>query len=217
MPGPRGLIRIGVISPRTGTPQLVNFIAIEPVVLGAGSRFSRMAFSELEFSSVDVGSRGKRLWVDRGAPDAFRGTLSNLGSSSHPIERLSVRIDVERFTANGAHVYVVAFIDSDRPDEVKLAVYEEKDSPAVEELTLTATMGNFERLRWLFLKNRTLDSRELFASEAGDNFYEHANFPSTRCCASKTVMPSSLPPPTSLPRRQHRTPTPRSGITPFRG
>jgi hypothetical protein len=177
MPGPRGLIRIGVISPSTGNPQLLNFIAIEPVVFGAGTRFSRMAFSELEFSSVDKGSRGKRLWVDRGTADAFRGILSNVGSSSNLIERLSVRIDVERFTANRAHVYVVASIDSDRPDELKLAVYEEKDSPAVEELTLTATMGNFERLRWLFLKNRTLDSRKLFRSDAGDDFYEHENFP----------------------------------------
>ncbi|PYV84886.1 MAG: hypothetical protein DMG93_03255 [Acidobacteria bacterium] len=59
LPGPRGLIRIGVISKETGRPQLLNFIAIEPVVLGAGSRFSRMAFSELEPSTLDPGNRGK--------------------------------------------------------------------------------------------------------------------------------------------------------------
>src|ERR1700712_1635908 len=67
--GPRGLIRVGVLSPTTGQPELLNFIAIEPVTLGPGSRSSRMAFSELEFSRLDLdehghGEHGKRLWVD---------------------------------------------------------------------------------------------------------------------------------------------------------
>ena len=64
MRGPRGLIRVGVISPTTGQPELLNFIAIEPVILGPGSRSSRMAFSELEPSRLDPGEHGKRLWVD---------------------------------------------------------------------------------------------------------------------------------------------------------
>src|SRR5271154_6220846 len=34
LPGPRGLIRIGVISAKTGGPELLNFIAVEPVVTG---------------------------------------------------------------------------------------------------------------------------------------------------------------------------------------
>jgi hypothetical protein len=63
LPGPRGLIRVGMISPTTHQPQLLNFIAIEPVTPGAGTRSSRMAFSELELSTLDQGSRGKRLWV----------------------------------------------------------------------------------------------------------------------------------------------------------
>src|SRR6202521_1771183 len=57
LPGPRGLIRIGVISPKTGAPELLNFIAIEPVVVGPGSRGDRMAFSELEPSEMDAGSQ----------------------------------------------------------------------------------------------------------------------------------------------------------------
>ena len=175
LPGPRGLVRVGVFSTDTGRPQLLNFIAIEPVVLGPGKRFDRMAFSELERSTLDGGIAGKRLWVDP-ATD-FRGVLSTVAEPPKRIERLSVRIDVEQFAANGARVYLIASIDSDRPGELDLAVFQDRDSPALEELTLTATMGNFERLRWLFLKNRVVDSRVVFNGETGDAFFGHENYP----------------------------------------
>jgi hypothetical protein len=176
--GPRGLIRVGVISTKTGKPDLLNFIAVEPVVLGPGSRSSRMAFSELEASQMDPGSRGKRLWVDPGAPssDSFRGELRTLPNRTAPIERLSVQINVERFTANDAHVYVVASIDSDQPNELRLAVFQYDDSPPLEELTLTATMGNYERLRQLWLKDRIVNSHELYEAYTGDAFVEHENY-----------------------------------------
>ncbi|MBS1841574.1 MAG: hypothetical protein JSS69_01090 [Acidobacteria bacterium] len=200
LPGPRGLIRVGVVSPETNVPQLVNFVAIEPVVTGAGRRFDRMAFSELEASQLDEGSRGKRLWVD--PAEDFRGTLATVKESPKRIERLSVRIDVEKFAANGAQVYVVVSIDSDRPTELNLTVFQAADSPKIEELTLTATMGNFERLRWLFLKNIIVDSRVLYNSEEGNAFFEHENYPleemlrtaggdAIALCATNEATPSS--------------------------
>ncbi len=149
LPGPRGLVRVGVLSRDTGRPQLLNF--------------------------MDGGIAGRRLWVDP-ATD-FRGVLSTVAESPRRIERLSVRIDIEQFAANGARVYLIASIDSDRPSELDLAVFQVRDSPALEELTLTATMGNFERLRWLFLKNRVVDSRILFNGETGDAFFEHESYP----------------------------------------
>lgn len=180
MPGPRGLIRVGVISPMTNKPDLLNFIAIEPVVLGPGTRFSRIAFSELEFSRMDPGLRGKRLWVDPGttaSSDSFRGDLRILPNRDGPIERLSVQIDVERFTANDAHVYLIASMDSDRPEELRLAVFQYSDSPALENLTVTATMGNYARLRQLWLKDRVVISGELYSNYTGDAFVEHENYP----------------------------------------
>lgn len=205
LPGPRGLIRVGVISPSTNKPDLLNFIAIEPVVLGPGSRFSRIAFSELEPSRMDPGLHGKRLWVDSTASgDSFRGTLRTLPNRAGPIERLSVRIDVERFTANGAHVYLVASMDSDHPDELLLTVYQYSDSPALEELTVTATMGNYERLRQLWLKDRVVNSHELYKSYTGDAFVEHENYPldemlrtydgdAIALCTSNETDPASAP------------------------
>lgn len=170
--GPRGLIRVGLPGQSGKEPELINFIAIEPVIRGAGSRFSRMGFSELEKSQLDSGKQGKRLWVA-----TTQGELTKLPAKPQPIERLSVRIEVEPFTVNGAHVYVVASIYSDRPHELELTVHHHDDSPPIEELTLTATMGNYERLRHLWLKNRVIDSRELYANYTGDAFIDRENYP----------------------------------------
>jgi hypothetical protein len=175
LPGPRGLIRVGVISPQTGLPELLNFIAIEPVVMGRGSRGDRMAFSELEPSQMDPSQQGKRLWVGSEAGQRAEASLKPADERSG--ETLSVRIEVERFQSNGAHVYLMASIDSNHPQELRIAVFRYEDSPAIEELTLTATMGNYERLRWLWLKNRVVDSRRLYGAYRGDDFAEHRNYP----------------------------------------
>ncbi|MGC9158780.1 MAG: hypothetical protein ACP5FH_07280 [Terracidiphilus sp.] len=179
--GPRGLIRIGLYTaPNATSPELLNFVAVEPVVQGAGARFDRMAFSELEMSELDPGQRGKRMGVDKktteqdGTP---AGMLETLHAGKAVVERLTVRVDVERFTANGAHVYVIASIDSDHPSELRLRTYAESDSPPIDELTLTATMGNYERLRLLWLNDSAIDSRKLFGFYAGDAFVENVDYP----------------------------------------
>ena len=178
LPGPRGLIRVGVIAPGTRKPRLVNFIAIEPVTLGPGTRADRMAFSELEPSRLDPGQRGKRLTVlTSESPEARRGVLRTLPSRSHPAEELTVPIEVETFSANRAHVFLHATISSAKPDELRLTAEPWPDSPPIEELTLTATMGNFEKLRVLWLRDRVVRSLELFSSYGGDNFVEHENYP----------------------------------------
>jgi hypothetical protein len=171
LPGPRGLIRVGVLG-KDGKPELINFIAIEPVVKGAGTRSSRMAFSELEMSKLDPGQRGKRLWTSDWA-----GELTTLRAKPEPIRQLSVRIEVEPFTANGAHVFVTARMSSDRPQELQLMVRHHDDSAPIEELTVTATMGNYERLRQLWLRDRLVDSRELYAGYTGDGFIDRENYP----------------------------------------
>jgi hypothetical protein len=139
-----------------------------------------MAFSELEMSELDQGQRGKRMWVDvdqHPGDNGAGGSLQTLHTGKATVERLSVRIDVERFTQNGAHVYVIASIDSDHPKELRLTVFAEDDSPRIDELTLTATMGNYERLRLLWLNDRVVDSRQLFSDYNGDAFVERYDYP----------------------------------------
>lgn len=186
MRGPRGLIRVGIANGPSGGPEVINFIAVEPVTVGESARFSRMGFSELEAGADGV--RGKRLSVS----GEMSGELVNVASGAAPflqlggalrvpnpppIEQLSVRIEVEPFTANGAHVYVIARMLSTRPGEVQFSVYHHEDSAPIDELTLTATMGNFERLRRLWLRNRIVDSREYCAGYKGDGFVDRENFP----------------------------------------
>jgi len=176
MPGPRGLIRVGVWDATTAQPELVNFIAVEPVVEGTGSRHTRMAFSELEPSVLDAPQRGKRLWV-AGKVSGEISLLSPPGVPNAPVECLTVRIEVEPFTANRAHVYLLAQMRSDRPDEVAFRVFHHDDSAPIEENTLTATMGNYERLRLLHLKDGVVDSRVLYAGYAGVDFAERESYP----------------------------------------
>ncbi len=87
MPGPRGLIRVGVWNAKLGAPELVNFIAVEPAVEGAGPRRERMAYSELEPSELDAPERGKRLWTAGPRP-------GDLATSPDGVERLTAPIEV---------------------------------------------------------------------------------------------------------------------------
>jgi hypothetical protein len=191
LPGPRGLIRIGVPNANGAPAELVNFVAIEPVIEGFGSRFSRMGFSELDMSQLDSGERGKRIWVTPSEAAGELHTVPSLASmfeipgakpkgAREPLETLSVRLEVEPFQYTKAHVYVVATMVSDSPHEVRLAVYHHPDSPPIEELTTTATMGNYERLRYLWLRDRVVDSRDYPPGKPGATsveFRDLADFP----------------------------------------
>jgi hypothetical protein len=153
---PRGLIRIGVpLRPEARAPDLLNYVAVEPVTMDG-----RRGLSELEISPSEH-KHGLRFWFDK------------------PVEttdylRLTIRMD--RFT-NGAHPYVVAELDVHRPNEVRFEVYAEPDSAPMRQCILTSTMGNYERLRILRLKDRTVTAAGLFPEPLGDAFSRHITFP----------------------------------------
>jgi hypothetical protein len=178
-PGPRGLIRI--YTPYLGQPappRMINFIAVEPIVGDDRS------LSEMESSQSD-GKQGKRMWTsdsldaDATAPptDALaQGKISRDGS----VEQLQVVIHVERFN-NGAEPIVVATFRSDRPNEVQLQTFAATKSVPLRSCVLSATMGNWARLRHLHLKDRTIESSELFRGSVPDRvqFFPHFNWPSS--------------------------------------
>ncbi|MEV0715029.1 hypothetical protein [Asanoa sp. NPDC050611] len=167
LPGPRGLLR--VYAPYLGhdPDRVVNFIAVEPLPVGATER----GFSELEWSALD-GERGKRIG-SAAEPSAAFGPLSpGVVSSSG---ELTVYLPVERFD-NGAHVYVRARFSPDQPHSVAVAAFHHPDSVPLARLTLTATMGNWARLRRLSLGARTVTPAELWPGFSGDGFTEHARF-----------------------------------------
>jgi hypothetical protein len=152
---PRGLIRLGYPVLTNGGYDLVNFIAIEPVVNG------RKAFSELEKSDLD-GVRGKRLWVISETADE---------------QKLAVRIGVERF-ANGAEVELSVEQHVSRPDEIAITTREIANSAKMEFCILTATMGNMIRARELWLKDTMVTARQLYPDYKDVHFAPHRVFAS---------------------------------------
>jgi hypothetical protein len=167
LPGPRGLLRVYAPYLGHGPDRVVNFIAVEPRPVGADER----GFSELEWSALD-GVRGKRMGAASAPTDAF-GPLS--AGLIEPSGELTVYFPVERFD-NGAHVYVRARFHPDRPHEVAVAGFHHPDSVPLAQLTLTATMGNWARLRRLSLASRTVTPAQLWPGFGGDGFTAHARF-----------------------------------------
>jgi hypothetical protein len=170
--GPRGLIRLRYPILPNGEDDLINFIAVEPIVQG------RRGFSELEWSQLD-GVRGKRL--SAGDPRAPVGPVTTLPAGrltqlDTGAECLTVDVAVERFE-NGAHVGLTLSQRSDAPDELELTVHQEPDSAPIEYCVLTATMGNKARARQLWLRNETVSSLDLWPIYKETGFTPHRLFP----------------------------------------
>lgn len=169
--GPRGLIRLGYPTLPDGGYDLINFIAVEPVVAG------RKGFSELEKSSFDQ-KNGKLFWTGDIAQPAIEsphldaGTVSTIAPG---VEELSVTVYVEKFD-NGAHVRLKLSQRSDAPDELKLTVEAEPDSAPIETCILTATMGNKARTRLLFLNDGPVSSLQLYPDYRDVHFADHMLF-----------------------------------------
>ena len=165
--GPRGLIRVGIYNQNTGYLEHINDISVEPVVNGI------KGYSETEVSQLDPGQTGKRMW-----PTVLGGVLT---TNANQIQELDVTIDVEKFT-NGADTYVVASITSDNPEEVRFSVYNQSDSAAIQQLTLSSTAGNIERLRQLWLNGQVTNSWDLYSvppsnpqNFTADTFYSNSS------------------------------------------
>lgn len=211
--GPRGLLRVGypvlgsplLGDPLLGGPQvgLVNFIAVEPTVGG------RRGFSEMERGDSD-GAPGRAFWTGQagGAPDP--GTVRTVGGA----ERLAVRVHVERFD-NGAKPVVDLEIRADRPGELRLTVSSAPGGARMDECVLTATMGNYARLRRLWLREGALDAGAVWPGFAGDGFTEEAFYPCDRlvrlpgggpvvCATSDEADPRAAPPDPAAPRWAYR-------------
>ncbi len=176
--GPRGLIRLHYPVLTNGGLDLVNFIAVEPVVAG------RRGFSELERSALD-GVAGKRMWAQAPAGEsaaAFApGELARLDSGGW---QLSVEIAVERFD-NGAAVSLWLRQHSERPDELELVLHSLPDSAPIDCCILSATMGNKARTRLLWLGGEVVSSLRLYPDYRQADFAPHRVFAVERLHRSK--------------------------------
>lgn len=169
--GPRGLLRLFSPTLAGGAYDLVNFIAVEPIVNG------RRGFSELERSGLD-GVQGKRLWViDWSVNKGDVGSLAGSGSIAAEVspEVLRVRLGIERFD-NGAQVELVLVQSAAEPDEIDIRIEALPDSRPMEYCILTATMGNKARARQLWLRESVENSRQLYPNYRASGFAPHRYF-----------------------------------------
>ncbi|TRY16932.1 hypothetical protein FOJ82_13785 [Tessaracoccus rhinocerotis] len=173
-PGPRGLLRL--FTPYLDHPRerLLNFVAVEPVVSGQSAR----GFSELEPSQLD-GLPGKRFWsadsLGHAEPSDPQWPARGVVEEVDGVEHLTVWVHSERFE-NGAEVSVRVRFRADRPHEVSLAAFRRPGSAELQHCVLTATMGNFARLRELHLRDRVVTPAELWPGFERTDFAEHGRF-----------------------------------------
>jgi len=158
--GPRGLLRVYAPYLKHPPQRVINFIAIEPVRAGQSNR----GLSELEHSKLDD-VRGKRFWsadtLDDVTPRPSSSPARGVVAQMDGVETLRVYVLSERFD-NGAHVYVRLTFRADRPHEVAIATFAHVDSAPLANCVVTATMGNFARVRRLHLAERTVASKEVW-------------------------------------------------------
>ncbi len=166
-PGPRGLIR--VYAPYLDQPrlQVINFIAVEPVAHG------RRSLSELEPSDLDK-TAGRAFWsieTREGHPRPRAPWMPAPGriDTVETVPRLTVIIACERF-ANGAQPIVEAVFRQDRPHEVTFRVFAAETSAPMQACVLTATMGNYARLRRLHLKTQVIAAETLWVPFQPDSY-----------------------------------------------
>lgn len=168
LPGPRGLLRVYVPELGHASPKVINFIAVEPIPKEAPHR----GYSELEHSRLD-GIPGKRFWCPRDASDPEPADADRPGRGAveliDGVEQLSVPVRIERFE-NGAEVRLHLLFRADRPTEVGISVFTAERSVPLESCVITATMGNYARLRTLELAGETLHAGALWPDYRGDGF-----------------------------------------------
>lgn len=151
--GPRGLVRLLYPTLPEAKYDLINFIAVEPIVK------QRRGYSELEHSQLD-NLDGKRFWVEA---QNQRGSLKDLAGGEQILE---VPIFVEPFQ-NGACVQIIIRQSSLRPDEIALETRSLPGGAAMDFCILTATMGNKARARQLWLKDGAVTTRALYGDFQG--------------------------------------------------
>lgn len=153
--GPRGLFRIYTPYLGQAFPRMVNFIAVEPVVGGKRGQ------SELE-KGVKSEKRGLEFTSANTLQEAAKGTITPATGTTRSVagmEMLRFYVATEPFR-NGARPVVKVIFRSDKPHEVGFQIHSAEGGAKMDSCILTATMGNYGRLRRLWLKGEVVDSRK---------------------------------------------------------
>jgi len=176
MRGPRGLMRVYTPYLGQNDERVINYIAVEPIVAGQRER----GLSELEHSKLDDAA-GKRFWSIDDPHDLQPRTDTTVSHGelidANGAQTLRVWIAIEPYD-NGAHVYLRLDFRADRPHEFAIATFEAEDSKPLDRCIVSATMGNYARLRELHLADgKIATAQQLWPNYKADGFAPHEKFP----------------------------------------
>jgi hypothetical protein len=155
--GPRGLIRIYAPYLGQSFPRMVNFIAVEPVVAGKRGQ------SELEMG-LKSGRRGLDMTTGNTMEEAIRGTVATATGSieqADGVDWLSFYLATEPFR-NGARPVIQVRMRDGAPGVV-FRIHSAAGGAKMDSCVLTSTMGNYGRLRRLWLRGEVVDSRKAWS------------------------------------------------------
>lgn len=166
--GPRGLLRVGY--QENGKFHLINYIAVQPLVLGA------VGLSELERGND--GMPGKPLWVGSSPTDGGIGANGDVRGVVQQTTQgavLTFWLFVEKF-GNGAAPVVEVSLYENQPDRVRFRTFSGAGGSVMERCDLSATMGNQSRCRTLWLDTDRVHAPDLYAGYRGDGFVERVPY-----------------------------------------
>ena len=170
--GPRGLIRIGYES--EGVVYFINFMGVSPVRERRGEL--SLYSSELTDSPGD-GRRGIRFfpypadYLDHPGlypkPPPLDQVAAVEGNGRDEVMTFGFR--TEEYP-NGAVAFVIARIDSARPNEVEFESWLLAGQTETRSLVLSTTWGNITRLRNAYLKGGTINARQIWPDYSASGF-----------------------------------------------
>lgn len=172
--GPRGLLRIYAPYLGHADERMINYIAIEPVIQGTLYR----SYSEMETSQLDL-EQGLRFWssdsMDADSSSDPTQPVRGVIGSDEGVETLRVIIHIEPYRS-GASVVLCLTFRADRPYEVGFSTFQAEGSKPLSACIVTATMGNYARLRTLVLRDDTVQASDFWPAFSGSDFAPHVCF-----------------------------------------
>ena len=174
-PGPAGLIR--VYAPYLGQkfPVVVNFLSIEPKVVGQRGRGQ----SELEMSRDRSGERGLTFWASNGPQQDVRPKAPTTGELIDDGRTLRLFIHTEPFR-NGARPVIECRFHKSEHFELELVTHADVKSVPLSNCAISATMGNYGQLRRIHLNDdRIVSALQIWADSSPGKlgFYPWRSWP----------------------------------------
>jgi Neuraminidase (sialidase) len=145
----------------------------------------------VELKNGDLLLIGRTLTAGNGVSQAAVISTDGGRNWSSPIQYVNgltgkaCDIGLTRYAFKPDVPYLRLSIRSDRPEELGIEIFRQEGSAPMERCAITATMGNYARLRKIYLKDEVITSTTLYAGYDDVHFAEKESYPYTRFVKDK--------------------------------